>query len=255
MVLDATTQRNFELLESGRSNHRHRVDRLHRPHASAESAYLREIIDPSLKGASTNPLAGLIGRSAMRVYWRILREQLAVGVRDIDRRRRGSASGTGNARDLVVLKESLVGHAEIEGDIGQLLRGTSPSYRRSFPKSPKLPGFGADLIGRTIAQHYTTASVKGSQRTDRAATTRNWTNCSRQRSRAWIAALQQTEIKRTAVTSLKVRFDSRVPLLHGVTKANLEKVPTITSANNPLHARVRGDGAEDSRGRGTRERA
>ena len=43
--------------------------------------------------------------------------------------------------------------------------------------------------------------------------------------KAWIAALQQKEIERTGIASLKVRFNSVFGYYIEVTKANLEKVP------------------------------
>jgi DNA mismatch repair protein MutS len=43
--------------------------------------------------------------------------------------------------------------------------------------------------------------------------------------KAWIAALQQQEIERTGITSLKVRFNSVFGYYIEVTKSNLDKVP------------------------------
>ncbi len=91
-----------------------------------------------------------------------------------------------------------------------------------------------------------------------------WTNCAgpRAEGKDWIAQLQQDEIARTGIASLKVRFNSVFGYYIEVTKSNLDKVPahyirkqTIAGGRAVHHAGVEGNGGQNPRRGGARREA
>jgi len=151
-----------------------------------------------------------------------LREQLQ-SVRDMERTLARLSVGTGNARDLVVLKESLVAVPKLKGTLSNAVAG-SPLLQSLVSQITELPDL-VDLITRAIADAPPLALkegglIKAGYHGELDELRRAGTD-----GKAWIAALQQKEIERTGVASLKVRFNSVFGYYIEVTKANLEKVP------------------------------
>ena len=142
---------------------------------------------------------------------------------DMERTLARLSVGTGNARDLVVLKESLVAVPKLKGTLDGSAAGT-PLLQTLVSQITELPGL-VDLIGRAIADAPPLALkegglIKAGYDAELDELRRAGTD-----GKAWIAALQQKEIERTGITSLKVRFNSVFGYYIEVTKANLEKVP------------------------------
>jgi DNA mismatch repair protein MutS len=225
MVLDATTQRNLELLESARSDRRHTlIGCMDRTLTPMGARLLREWLTRPLKDVEQIRLRqGVIatfcdGSHVLADF----REQLH-GVRDMERTLARLSVGTGNARDLVVLKESLGAVPKLKGTLHGTAAGT-PLLQALVSQITELPDL-VDLIVRAIADAPPLALKEGGlikagydaqlDELRRAGTD----------GKAWIAALQQKEIERTGVASLKVRFNSVFGYYIEVTKANLEKVP------------------------------
>lgn len=78
----------------------------------------------------------------------------------------------------------------------------------------------------------------------------------------WVARLQQEEIERTGISSLKVRFNSVFGYFIEVTKSIFEKGPGALHPQQIIrerralhHSGAEGDGREDSRGRGSQHSA
>ncbi len=225
MVLDATTQRNLELLESPRSDRRHTlIGCMDRTLTPMGARLLREWLTRPLKDVEQIHLRqGVIGTfcDAARVL-ADFREQLH-GVRDMERTLARLSVGTGNARDLVVLKESLVAVPKLKGTLGGTAAGT-PLLETLVSQITELPDL-VDLVGRAIADAPPLALkegglIKAGYHAELDELRRAGTD-----GKAWIAALQQKEIERTGIASLKVRFNSVFGYYIEVTKANLEKVP------------------------------
>ena len=86
-------------------------------------------------------------------------------------------------------------------------------------------GFGG--IDRARHRGRTAAGAQGRRIDSRRVRCRTWTNCARatRDGKDWIANLQQDEIERTGIASLKVRFNSVFGYYIEVTKSNLDKVP------------------------------
>ena len=119
----------------------------------------------------------------------------------------------------------------------------------------ELPDLG-ELIGRAIVDEPPLAVKEGGMIRDGFDPALDELRTAMRGGKDWIAKLQQDEIARTGIQSLKVRFNSVFGYYIEVTKANLERVPPglhpqadHCQRRAVHHAGVEGDGRQDS-GRG-----
>ena len=189
-----------------------------------------------------------------------LRAQLAQ-VRDLERTLGRLSAGTGNARDLVALRLALeqvpalkqtvreTSLSERGHSCPQQLPISSPRQECAQPTTP--PGSGqecprsgprpslleelegqvmelpdlAELIGRAIVEEPPLAVKEGGMIRDGFDPSLDELRLAMRGGKDWIAKLQQDEITRTGIQSLKVRFNSVFGYYIEITKANLGKVP------------------------------
>ena len=165
-------------------------------------------------------------------------------VRDLERTIGRLAVGSGNGRDLQSLGEAL---RQLPGlrEVLQLLcsflkedarRDQLPSLD-GLPKEDAPPLLKAleeqiaelphvvDLIGRAIVDEPPLALKEGGMIRDGFDAHLDEIRSANREGKDWIAKLQQDEIERTGISSLKVRFNSVFGYYIEVTKSNLEKVP------------------------------
>jgi DNA mismatch repair protein MutS len=190
-----------------------------------------------------------------------LRAQLAQ-VRDLERTLGRLSAGTGNARDLIALRLALEQIPALKAtlrEVGASARGHScPQQLSSFsagqdhapqaarPRSEQecpradarpalleeLEGWVAEmpdlveLIGRAIVDEPPLALKEGGLIRDGFDPALDELRTAMRGGKDWIAKLQQDEITRTGIQSLKVRFNSVFGYYIEVTKANLDKVPS-----------------------------
>jgi len=248
--LDITTLRHLEILEP-----------LHRDAARTATLYgaLNRTVTPMgarrLRDWLSQPLAdaGAIGRrqEAVRTWvedggaLEKFRSQLAQ-VRDLERTIGRLSAGSGNARDLAALRmalEQLPGLKEIlaisiaangveaqaGGDaLSELGTETADSatvllaeLERQLVELPEL----AELIGRAISEEPPLALKEGGLIRDGFDAGLDELRAAARSGKDWIAKLQQDEIERTGIASLKVRFNSVFGYYIEVTRSNLDKVP------------------------------
>jgi DNA mismatch repair protein MutS len=174
-----------------------------------------------------------------------LRAQLAQ-VRDLERTLGRLSAGTGNARDLTALRTALEqlprlkavvrelgGSAEL--DQGLLTSTPTDDVKDAAEHAPalleefesrvtELPDL-AELIGRAIVDEPPLAVKEGSMIRDGFDPGLDELRTAMRGGKDWIAKLQQDEITRTGIQSLKVRFNSVFGYYIEVTKANLDRVP------------------------------
>ena len=241
MTLDAVTQRNLALLDAGRSDRRHTlvgcVDRTLTPMGAR---LLREWL--------THPLRDAVRITARQevVAWFLedpatladFREQLR-GVRDMERLLARLSTGAGNARDLVAVKESLAALPGLkkvlaEGRASARPLPTDAAKQKLGPPTDllaqltgqitELPEL-AGLIARAIEAAPPLALKEGGLIQAGFSAELDELRSASTEGKNWIAALQQREIERTGVPSLKVRYNSVFGYYIEVTKANLAKVP------------------------------
>ncbi|HVM60652.1 MAG TPA: DNA mismatch repair protein MutS [Verrucomicrobiae bacterium] len=242
MVLDTTTQRNLELLESPRSDRRHTlIGCLDRTLTPMGARLLREWVTRPLKNVEQirgrqDVIATLCDAPHVLADFR---EQLH-GVRDMERTLGRLSVGSGNARDLVVLKESLAAVPKVKATLQPIVEGQAEA--RPFAEAAKrelgpadllatltgqiteLPDL-VDLVARAIADAPPLALKEGGLIKPGYNTQLDELRRASTDGKAWIAALQQKEIERTGIASLKVRFNSVFGYYIEVTKSNLSKVP------------------------------
>ena len=99
-----------------------------------------------------------------------------------------------------------------------------PCWRNWRARSPNLPDLG-ELIGRAIVDEPPLAVKEGGMIRDGFDPALDELRVAMRGGKDWIAKLQQDEITRTGIQSLKVRFNSVFGYYIEVTKANLDKVP------------------------------
>ncbi|HUJ08831.1 MAG TPA: DNA mismatch repair protein MutS [Verrucomicrobiae bacterium] len=243
MILDAVTQRNLELVESPRLDRKHTLlgcmDRTITPMGAR---LLREWLTHPLKKVEQiverqKAIGALVENAPMLADFR---EQLG-GVRDMERTLARLSVGTGNARDLVALKESLAALPKLKtvlnpivgapfqarfSESGRTQKGTPTNLLDSLTSQiAELPDL-VDLIARAIAEAPPLALKEGGLIKSGFNAELDELRRASTDGKSWIAALQQREIERTGITSLKVRFNSVFGYYIEVTKSNLDKVPS-----------------------------
>ncbi len=191
-------------------------------------------------------------------------------VRDLERTLGRLSTGSGNARDLVVLRQALeqipalrqtlssfvaaaVRRLNSEAGSQSLLTSAATGENLNTP-SPGLsatlsPSDGerdgvrgnsllanltaqlsespdlVELIGRAIVDEPPLAVKEGGMIRDGFSPDLDELRNAQRGGKDWLAKLQQDEIERTGISSLKVRFNSVFGYYIEVTKSNLDKVP------------------------------
>jgi len=187
-----------------------------------------------------------------------LRTQLAQ-VRDLERTLGRLSAGTGNARDLMALRLALEQIPRLKQIVRELTKGdtrkSGVTETSSEPLLASLPAEGlaeaesettpapvpslleeldgrvtespdlGELIGRAIVDEPPLAVKEGGMIRDGFDPALDELRTAMRGGKDWIAKLQQDEIVRTGIQSLKVRFNSVFGYYIEVTKSNLERVP------------------------------
>jgi DNA mismatch repair protein MutS len=164
-------------------------------------------------------------------------------VRDLERTIGRLSTGSGNARDLVVLRlalEQIPAVKCILDSVGQdsrraasLVQDDPPAREDARPTSllgeltgrlTEMPEL-VELISRAIVDDPPLALKEGGMIRDGFDTALDDLHAATRGGKDWIAKLQADEIGRTGISSLKVRFNSVFGYYIEVTKSNLDKVP------------------------------
>jgi len=162
------------------------------------------------------------------------RRQLAQ-VRDLERTIGRLSLGSGNARDLLALRMGL----EQLPALRKIVFGLEPPAPNSFfkedpggtPLIKDLAGAIAEqphlveLITRAIADEPPLAVKEGGLIRDGFDANLDELRTAMRGGKDWIARMQQQEIEKTGINSLKVRFNSVFGYFIEVTKSNLDRVP------------------------------
>jgi DNA mismatch repair protein MutS len=163
------------------------------------------------------------------------RTQLA-NVRDLERTIGRLSSGSGNARDLVALRIALGQIPNLKQTIAHLGTATSSALIKEEPSSAQtlvenlnsqiseLPAL-VETIARAIVDDPPLAVKEGGMIHDGFDPSLDELRDAMRGGKDWIAKLQQQEIEKTGISSLKVRFNSVFGYYLEVTKSNLDKVP------------------------------
>ena len=172
-------------------------------------------------------------------------------VRDLERTIGRLGAGSGNARDLAALRLALEQLPGLKASLRELAARTPQPSGDSFNERvfrevcgsgevnadgsaglvpeleaqiTELPDL-VELIGRAIVEEPPLALKEGGLIRDGFDPGLDELRNAMRGGKDWIAKLQQDEIARTGIQSLKVRFNSVFGYYIEVTKANLDKVP------------------------------
>jgi len=258
LTLDFTTLRHLEVLDALHNDaprHASLYGALNRTVTPMGARRLRDWLSQPL--ATVEPIVqrqvavqSLIENSG---FLENLRTQLAQ-VRDLERTIGRLSAGTGNARDLIALRmgleqipslkktlEDLItreapkqnSHVKREAAEDQLdqslltstaTAGTIPLLQTLQEQMAELPDL-VDLIDKAIVEEPPLALKEGGLIKDGFDANLDELRSAMRGGKDWIAKLQQDEITRTGIQSLKVRFNSVFGYYIEVTKANLDRVP------------------------------
>jgi DNA mismatch repair protein MutS len=171
-------------------------------------------------------------------------------VRDLERTIGRLSAGTGNARDIMALRLALEQIPALKNVLSEIRKSSasSPHKLRDLPEldshsdnhrsgeksNPLLDELESqlaelpdlvDLLKRAIVDEPPLAVKEGGLIRDGFDPALDELRTATRGGKDWIAKLQQDEITRTGIQSLKVRFNSVFGYYIEVTKANLDKVP------------------------------
>jgi len=253
--LDITTLRHLEILEPlHRDAPRNATlyGALNRTVTPMGARRLREWLSQPLSDAEA------IGRRQQAVQtWMANTEALAqfrrqlTEVRDLERTIGRLSVGSGNARDLLALRMALEQIPALKTTLQALEARTACPRGESLNKevfeessaheekhANELPALLAELetqlaelpavvelISRSIVDEPPLALKEGGLIRDGFDPALDELRRANREGKDWIARLQQQEIERTGIASLKVRFNSVFGYYIEVTRANLDKVP------------------------------
>jgi DNA mismatch repair protein MutS len=158
-----------------------------------------------------------------------------IKIRDLERTIGRLSSGSGNARDLAALRIALEQIPNLKQALSQLVSAPSSALIKEDAKPgalierlnsqiSELPTL-VETISRAIVDEPPLAVKEGGMIRDGFDSALDELRAAMRGGKDWIAKLQQQEIEKTGIASLKVRFNSVFGYYIEVTKSNLEKVP------------------------------
>lgn len=233
LVLDAATQRNLELVESARGDRRQSLlGCLDRTITPMGARLLRDwLMHPLQDLEAIRARQDVIGFFMEHPHLLAdLREKLEP-VRDLERTLGRLTVGTGNARDLVALRQAL----EAVPAVRAVCQPTAPLLRHEPLPRPRLleelvsqvtelPDL-VELLRRAIQPAPPLSLKEGGLIQPGYHPPLDELRRAAREGKDWIAALQEKEIQRTGISSLKIRYNSVFGYFIEITRANLDKVP------------------------------
>lgn len=233
VVLDLTTQSNLELVASRGAKDMSLLGALDRAITPMGGRKLRSWILQPLRDlveleARQEMIAHLLQESDLLAS---LRDALK-GVRDVERAIGRLSQVSGNARDLVALRNSLEQIPALKRELGRLIErvtfgtaGQPDSYATKLHRELReMPELVAKLSRAINDDPPFTLKDGGIFKDGYAADLDELRRASRE-GKNWINELQEREIEATGIKSLKVRFNSVFGYFIEITKSNLPSVP------------------------------
>jgi DNA mismatch repair protein MutS len=157
-----------------------------------------------------------------------VRETLG-NIRDVERTVGRLSQLSGNARDIVALRLSLESLPELRIHLAALARavlaeGADLLVNRIAAGIPELPEL-VQLLADALVEEPPALIKEGGMFRDGYDSALDEFRSASRSGKDWIAALQQREIERTGIKSLKVRFNSVFGYFIEITNSNLGGVP------------------------------
>ena len=233
MIVDAATQANLELVTSRGVRDTSLLAALDRTVTPMGARRLRDwILHPLCAlGPLQQRQAFITELLAESFLLSQVRESLK-GVRDIERTVARLNQAGGNARDLLVLQNSLKRLPDLKGHLHSLgeridfgANGAAAGLRaRTAAELHEFPDL-VSLLETALVDEPPMAVKEGGIFRDGYSQPLDELRAAGTEGKQWIAQLQQREIERTGIKSLKVRYTSVFGYFIEITKSNLGSVP------------------------------
>ncbi len=225
LLIDASTQGHLELVQSRAGRGMTLLGVLDRTVTPMGARTLRDwILHPLMHPAAITARQEVLGSflgEALRLG--TLREQLG-GIRDIERAVSRLSQNSGNARDLAVLATSLMALPAIQKTLAAFCNVESGLLGDVSQGLHPLPELALELQAALVEEPPPIIRDGGMIRAGYDGALDELKKASTE-GKAWIAALQEKEIQRTGIKSLKVRFNAVFGYFIEITTANLGSVP------------------------------
>jgi DNA mismatch repair protein MutS len=231
VALDIATQRNLELVASqGSGGETSLLSAIDRTVTPMGGRMLRQwILKPLRQLTRIRRRQALIQELLDQSFLLNACRRTMQGIRDIERTLSRLSQGSGNARDLASVRNSLEAFPELLDHLEALERmalgsgqeGLGYEVRTQIHLLPELK----KLLDRALVDEPPALIKEGGIFRTGYHEGLDELRSASAGGKDWIASLQRREIERTGIKSLKVRFNSVFGYFIEVTKANLEAVP------------------------------
>ncbi|MEO6848676.1 MAG: DNA mismatch repair protein MutS [Chthoniobacterales bacterium] len=229
VLLDASTQSHLELIQSRAGRSMTLLGALDRTVTPMGARLLREWIlhplrDVAAIHARQQVISDLIQDSFLLGD---IREHLKE-IRDIERSAARLSQNSGNARDLSALASSLRHIPVLKQKLEKLCVGVAIDgelMQDIYARLHDLPEF-VEMIFTALVEELPPTIREGNMFRDGFDAHLDELRSASREGKRWIANLQEEEIKRTGIKSLKVRFNSVFGYFIEITKSNLSAVPS-----------------------------
>ncbi|MDR1146296.1 MAG: DNA mismatch repair protein MutS [Verrucomicrobiales bacterium] len=224
LVVDAITQRNLELTVSGSGNATDTtlLKAMDQTVTAMAGRELRRWILQPLRGQAAIEARQLVVARWLEEVGRLelFREQLQE-VRDLERLIGRLAQGSGNARDLQGLRQSLVALPDLARRAAELEAPLAAALAAKIQPLPEV----VELIVSAIVDEPPLALKEGGLIREGYRAEVDELRHAQRDGKNWVAQLQAREQERTGIRSLKVRFNSVFGYYIEITKSNLAQTP------------------------------
>lgn len=224
MVIDRTTQRNLELVRNLSGDKEGTLLQiLDKTVTAMGGRILRQwMLQPLLNVGEIKKRQKAIGELVENISRRRSLSRTLSGVSDIERLISRIVCKTANARDLIALRDSLQQVRPIREELKDLDSELLANLNEGLPEPEEITG----LIGAAIVDEPPLTLRDGGLIKDGFNDELDELRSASRDGKEWIANLQTTEIERTGINSLKVRYNKVFGYYIEVTKPNLRFVPS-----------------------------
>ncbi|MDP9097822.1 MAG: DNA mismatch repair protein MutS [Verrucomicrobiota bacterium] len=234
VMLDAATQVNLELVDSRSARNMSLLAALDRTVTPMGGRKLRSwILQPLRDLAELERRQQLIADLLHEADLLAALRSCLKSIRDLERAAGRLSQASGNARDLVALRISLLQIPELKSELQKLIERvdfgkeqpqTGTLCRGVFDSLQEMPGLAERLRTALVDDPPMVLKEGGIFRDGFDADLDELRQGSRE-GKTWIAQLQEREIAESGIKSLKVRFNSVFGYFIEITKSNLSNVP------------------------------
>lgn len=231
VALDVATQLNLELVTSRTSGKHSLLAALDRTVTPMGARRLRQwILQPIFDLIELNRRQQFIGDLLEETYLLEKIRQTARDIRDIERIVSRLSQGGGNARDVLALRTSLDTIPELKAHLVSLMRpelGPRDRDRLAFALEEQLIALPelTLLLTKAISEEPPLALKDGGIFREGYHPVLDELRLASTEGKNWIASLQEREIERTGIKSLKIRYTSVFGYFIEITKSNLGNIP------------------------------